>query len=58
MGRRAAYAPLRVFLNNRPVGKLSRAYCGAPSRPFSKGFPAGVVDAINSAAMERLRCLR
>jgi serine/threonine-protein kinase HipA len=29
MGRRPAYAPLRVYLNNRRVGTLSRAASGA-----------------------------
>lgn len=36
MGRRAAYAPLRVFLNNRQVGTLSRASSGAISFAYDK----------------------
>ncbi|MFC4353415.1 HipA N-terminal domain-containing protein, partial [Fodinicurvata halophila] len=31
MGRRPAYAPLRVYLNNRRVGTLNRATSGAIS---------------------------
>jgi len=31
MGRRPAYAPLRVYLNNRRVGTLSREASGAIS---------------------------
>lgn len=29
MGRRPTYAPLRIYLNNRRVGTLSRAPSGA-----------------------------
>jgi len=40
MGRRAAYAPLRVYLNNRHVGTLSREASGAISFAYNEEWLA------------------
>ena len=38
MGRRPTYAPLRVYMNNRRVGTLSRAASGAIGFTYHEGW--------------------
>ncbi|PZX05000.1 HipA N-terminal domain-containing protein [Celeribacter halophilus] len=40
MGRRPAYAPLRVYLNNRRIGTLSREASGAISFAYHESWLA------------------